>query len=137
MQIGEWRPSKGLVMKKAQLFRHNKGNNTIENRTRIVTSIIVCFDFTYAVLRRCTMFLPSLPHAVNCGRFCFWRRQSVLFCLCMKYLGNRRTDLRQIHTEDVFGPSLGRVLRSRSKVKVTGTEMAFFGPLSGLRAVYV
>jgi len=45
---------------------------------------------------------------VNCGRFSFWRRQSV-FCLCMKYLGNRWTDLRHIHTEDVFGPSLGRV----------------------------
>jgi len=29
--------------------------------------------------------------------------------LCMKYLGNHWTDLRQIHTEDVFGPSLGRV----------------------------
>jgi len=27
------------------------------------------------------------------------------------------TDLRQIHTEDVFGPTLGRVWRSRSKVK--------------------
>jgi len=39
---------------------------------------------------------------------------SVAFCLCMKYLGNRWTDLRQIHTEDVFGPSLGRVWRSRS-----------------------
>ena len=24
-------------------------------------------------------FLLSLPHAVNCGRFCFWRRQSVFF----------------------------------------------------------
>jgi len=36
------------------------------------------------------------------------------FCLCMKYLGNRWTDLRQIHMEDVFGPSLGRVWRSRS-----------------------
>jgi len=30
-----------------------------------------------------------LPHAVNCGRFCFWRRQAAIFCLCMKYLGNR------------------------------------------------
>jgi len=30
------------------------------------------------------------------------------FCLCMKYLRNRWTDLRQIHTEDVFGP-LGQV----------------------------
>ena len=36
----------------------------------------------------------------------FWR--SVTFCLCMKYLGNRWTDLRQIHMEDVFGPSLGK-----------------------------
>jgi len=28
-----------------------------------------------------------LPHAVNCGRFCFWRRPSmvVFFRLCMKY----------------------------------------------------
>ena len=29
---------------------------------------------------------------------------SVCFCLCMKYLGNRWTDLRRIHKEDVFGP---------------------------------
>ena len=35
-------------------------------------------------------------------------------CRTMKYLGNRWTDLRQIHGEDVFGPSLGRVWRSRS-----------------------
>jgi len=37
-------------------------------------------------------------------------------CLCMKYLRNRWTDLHQIHTEDVFSASLGRVWRSRSKV---------------------
>ena len=41
------------------------------------------------------------------------------FGLCMKYLGKRRTDLQQIHREDVFGPSLGGVWMSRSKVKVT------------------
>ena len=36
------------------------------------------------------LFTPCtlLPHALNCGRFCFWR---------------------QINTEDVFGPSLGEV----------------------------
>jgi len=60
-----------------------------------------------------------LPHAVNCGRFCFWRRQTVIFCLCVKYLGNHC----QIRTEDVFGPSLGRVWRSRSKSP--GTKTAF------------
>ena len=63
-----------------------------------------------------------LPHAVNCGRFCFWRHQSVVFCLCMKYLGNRWTDLRHIHTEDACGPSLGRVWRSRSKLKGQGHQ---------------
>ena len=31
------------------------------------------------------------------------------FSLCVKYLWNRCADLRQIHMEDVFGPSLGRV----------------------------
>jgi len=55
-----------------------------------------------------------LPHALNCRTFCFWRRQSV-FCLYMKYLGNRWTDLHHIHTEDEFGHSLGRVWRSESK----------------------
>jgi len=35
----------------------------------------------------------------------------------MKYLGNRWTDLRQIHTEDVFGPSLGQVWTLKVKVK--------------------
>jgi len=43
----------------------------------------------------------------------------VFFCLCMKYLGNRWTDLRQIHREDVFGPSLGR---TSLKVKVKGAK---------------
>jgi len=31
---------------------------------------------------------------------------SLWFCLCMKYLQNHWMDLRQIHMEDVFGPSL-------------------------------
>jgi len=32
----------------------------------------------------------------NCGRFCFWRRQCVVFCLCMKYLGNLSGRCRKI-----------------------------------------
>ena len=39
-----------------------------------------------------------LPQALNCARFVFWRCLW-LFCLCMKYLGNRWTDLRQIYME--------------------------------------
>jgi len=35
-------------------------------------------------------------------------------CLCVKHIVNRWADLRQIHGEDVFGPSVGRVWRSRS-----------------------
>jgi len=46
------------------------------------------------------------------GFVCLWS-----FCLCMKYLGNCWTNLSLIHMEDVFGPSLGRVWRSGSKVK--------------------
>jgi len=48
--------------------------------------------------------------------------------LCMKYLRNRWTDLHQIYTKDVFGPSLGRVWRSRSKVKVPGVKNGIFRP---------
>jgi len=70
----------------------------------------------------------SLPHALDCGRLCFWRRRSVEFCLCVKYLGNRWTDLRQIHTEDVFDPSLGRVWRSGQRSKLTGTKNSIFRP---------
>ena len=63
-----------------------------------------------------------------------------VFCLCTKYLGNRQTDLRQIHTEDVCYHMLGGVGRSRSKVKGQchkGQTTAIFGSFAGLHAVYV
>jgi len=41
---------------------------------------------------------------------------SLFFWLPLKYLGNGWTDVRQIHSEDVFNPSLARVGMSRSKV---------------------
>jgi len=40
-----------------------------------------------------------------------------LWFLCMKYIGNRWTDLRQIHMEEVFNWSLAR---TSLKVKVKG-----------------
>jgi len=53
----------------------------------------------------------------------------LFFCLCMIYLRNLWTDLRQIHMEDVFGSSLGRIWRSRSKVTVTrNIKRSFFRP---------
>jgi len=48
--------------------------------------------------------------------------------------------MRQIHNEDVFGPSLSRVWMSRSKVKGQGHQgqkTQFFCSFGGLRAVYV
>jgi len=42
---------------------------------------------------------------------------SMAFYLCMKHLWNRWTDLRQIHREGAFGPSLRRIRMSESKVK--------------------
>ena len=56
-----------------------------------------------------------------------------VFCFCVKYLGNRWMDLRQgaqYDTQDVFSPSLGRVWRSRSKVKVTRDKNGIFGLLA-------
>ena len=52
------------------------------------------------------------------------------FCLSPKYLRNPWMDLRQIHTEDVFGPLLGWAWMPRSKVKVTRdkTEMLLRHP---------
>jgi len=39
--------------------------------------------------------------------------------LCTKYLRNHWTDLCQIHRNDVFGPSLGQVWMSRSRLPGT------------------
>jgi len=77
------------------------------------------------VQSRCqTLFLPhAVPHAVNCVRFCFLALY-VTFCLCVKYLGKRWTDLCRIHREDLLGPSLGWVWMSRSKVKFTRDRFA-------------
>jgi len=58
------------------------------------------------------------------------------FLLCMKYLGNCWVDLRQIHMEVVFGPSLGRVWRSKFKV-TRDKKTSFFGPFGCLHAVCV
>jgi len=73
-----------------------------------------------------------LPDAANCGRFCFWRRQSVDFCVheISRNRSNRWTDLRQIHTKDVLLPRSDEFegQRQRSKVKVTRHKNAIFRP---------
>jgi len=64
-----------------------------------------------------------LAHAVNSGWFCFWRRQSVF--LRMKYLGNRWTNLRQIHTEDVLVLCSDELKGRRQRSRSQGTKTAF------------
>jgi len=79
----------------------------------VVNAVQVCVD--YVTTRKATCYAEAagmiLPHAVNCVRLCFWR-------------------LWQIHTEDVFDPSLGRVWLSRSKVKRQGHQRCFSSPLT-------
>jgi len=68
-------------------------------------------------------FFTFLPHAVNCAESSVFGAVSLWFLyVCMKCLWNRWTDLRQIHTEDAFGPSLGQVWKSKSKVKGQGHQ---------------
>ena len=74
---------------------------------------------------------------MNCVRFCFGAVCD--FCLCMKYFGNRWTDLRQIHMEDVIDPLLRHVWMSRSVVKGQGhhgTKTAFFGAVACVRFMF-
>ena len=83
------------------------------------TDSTVTFSLTDCARPNACVTVCSLPHAVNCRSSVFG---AVTFCLCMKYLGNCWADLHQIHTEDVFEPSLRRVWRSRSKVKGQGHQ---------------
>ena len=75
-----------------------------------------CSPFTYLWPELC--FPLHSPYIFEPSRYhTQFLVPSVCGFLCMRCLGNRWTDLCQIHTEDVFGPTLGRVWRS--KVKVT------------------
>jgi len=71
-----------------------------------------------------------LPHAVNCVRFCFWQCLW-LFCLCVKYLQNRWTDLRQIHREVV--PRSVEFEWQGQRSRSPGTKNVFFGRYIGNR----
>jgi len=68
---------------------------------------------------KCANFLPHASKVLFESRL---RLLFVCFCLCLKYLENHWTDLREIHRLDVFGPSLGRFWMSRSNVKGQGHQ---------------
>jgi len=67
--------------------------------------------------------LCYLPHAVNCGRFCFWRRQFV-FCVCVFVYEIYRKPLNG------FAPNSHgrRVTWTSLKVKVKGHKKQHFRP---------
>jgi len=93
---------------------------------------------TKFVLRSALQIPPYLRYEMF-GSFLFTARSklrkvlflalSVTFCLGIKYLGNRWTDLCQIHRADMFSPSLGRVWMSRSEIKGQGHHGQTSSPL--------
>ena len=70
-------------------------------------------------LRSCLGFFQFLPHASRV-RFLV---MSMTFLFVPKMSLEPLNILRQIHWEDVFGPSLGRVWMSRSKSRSPGTKL--------------
>jgi len=112
---------------------YNGGTNVINNFTAVMVTLslkLTVFSEKCALTWNSMKYLHlvSLLHAANCVRFGFWHCMW-LFCLCMKYLRNRWMDLRQIHSEDVFGPSLGRVWMSGQRSRWPRTKQALFSPL--------
>jgi len=64
------------------------------NSTFCILVVLFCRTYRYPQHPIVTTLCHwSLPHTVNCTRFCFCRRRSV-FCLCMKCLGDCWTNLR-------------------------------------------
>jgi len=65
-----------------------------------------------------------LPHAVNCGRFCFWRRQSVVFG-CVGYEISRKT--LNGFAPNSHGRRVWSLAHSSLKVKVKGQRSSLPG----------
>ena len=126
--------------------------DAIGGRVRRRWRVPIRIDSDLVLLRarplwHCVWRGPSFPHeprkghssAPLFGPCLLWPRSLIsataelLISLCLKYLGNCWTDLRQIYREDVFGRSLERLWRSRSKVKGQGHQIqkpAFVGPFA-------
>jgi len=69
-----------------------------------------------------------LPHSCKVRFLALSVTFVCLFVCASNISGNRWMDLRQIHRKHVFGPSIGRVWMSRSKVKVTRDKNGIFRP---------
>ena len=69
-----------------------------------------------------TMLIFFVTARIELRKVLFLAPSVCVLCSCMKYLGNRWTDLHQIHKDVVFGSSLRSVWRSSSKVKDQGYQ---------------
>jgi len=88
-----------------------------------------------AVSRRQISLL--LPHAVNCGRFCFWRRQSVVsFLFVYQISGTAERICDKFTRNTCLVPRSNEFEGQGQRSRSPRTKTAFFGPLGGLRAVY-
>jgi len=78
----------------------------------------------------CFFYQCSLPHAVNCSRFCFWHRQSAVFCLRMKWLWNHWMDLCQKFTRKTcLVPCLEQQVKVKWQIsRPPGTKKRHFWP---------
>jgi len=73
-----------------------------------------------------------LPHAVNCGEFCYWRRQSVVFVLFVYEIS--REQLNEC-VPNSHGRRVWSLAQMNLKVKVKrqghqGQKNGIFGPLT-------
>ena len=78
-----------------------------------------------------------LPDAVNCVRFCFWRRQSAFL-----FVYEISRELLNEFVPNSHRRRVWSLARMSLKVKVKGQghqgqKMAFFGPFGGLHAAHV
>jgi len=82
------------------------------------------------------LVVSFLPHAVNCGRFRFWRRQSVFLFVYEKSREPQNGFAPNSHGRRVW--SLARTsLKVRSKVKVTRDKKRHSVAVSAACVVYV
>ena len=73
-----------------------------------------------------------LPHAVNCGRFCFWRRQSVFFVCVRNISGTAERICAKFTWKMCLVPRSDEFEGQRAKVKVTRDKNGIFRPFRRL-----
>jgi len=90
----------------------------------------VYFVFSYVIFFLLCLFLFHCYRSQWIAEGSVFDAVSLCFSLCMKYRRFRWTEFCQIHTEDVFGPSLRQVWRSKAKGQGLKGQKQSFSALS-------